>query len=51
METARVTTGYIVMFYGKKKLDAMNMQKDVFVKGTAQHNRIPKKKQKKFFPF
>jgi DNA polymerase-3 subunit alpha len=56
MEAARVVAGYSLggadilrRAMGKKKVDVMNAQRDVFVTGAAKHNGIPKKKAEEIF--
>ncbi|MDR2737805.1 MAG: DNA polymerase III subunit alpha, partial [Puniceicoccales bacterium] len=56
MEAARVIAGYSLggadilrRAMGKKKVDVMNAQRDVFVKGAAEHNGIPRKKAEEIF--
>ncbi|MDR1890995.1 MAG: DNA polymerase III subunit alpha [Puniceicoccales bacterium] len=56
MEAARIIAGYSLggadilrRAMGKKKVDVMNAQRDVFVKGAAAHNGIPKKKAEEIF--
>jgi DNA polymerase-3 subunit alpha len=56
MEAARVIAGYSLggadilrRAMGKKKVDVMNAQRDVFVRGAAEHNGIPKKKAEEIF--
>ncbi|MDR2629024.1 MAG: DNA polymerase III subunit alpha [Puniceicoccales bacterium] len=56
MEAARVIAGYSLggadilrRAMGKKKVDVMNAQRDVFVRGAAAHNGIPKKKAEEIF--
>ncbi|MDR1595341.1 MAG: DNA polymerase III subunit alpha [Puniceicoccales bacterium] len=56
MEAARVIAGYSLggadilrRAMGKKKVDVMNAQRDVFVKGAAKHNGIPRGKAEEIF--
>jgi DNA polymerase-3 subunit alpha len=56
MEAARVIAGYSLggadilrRAMGKKKVDVMNAQRDVFIRGAAEHNGIPKKKAEEIF--
>jgi DNA polymerase-3 subunit alpha len=56
MEAARVIAGYSLSgadilrrAMGKKKVDVMNAQRDIFIKGAAAHNGIPKKKAEEIF--
>ncbi|MDR3144606.1 MAG: DNA polymerase III subunit alpha [Puniceicoccales bacterium] len=56
MEAARVIAGYSLASadilrraMGKKKVEVMNAQRDVFIKGAAECNGIPKKKAEEIF--
>lgn len=56
MMAARVIAGYSLgqadilrRAMGKKKVDVMNAQREVFVKGAWEHNKIPQKKAEEIF--
>lgn len=56
MMAARVIAGYSLgqadilrRAMGKKKVDVMNAQREVFIKGAWEHNKIPEKKAEEIF--